>query len=156
MSDILFRLYFIFTNFFKTEIVFWVFLFKSMRGEWRGYSCSKKIWEGFKVKCIRSPGWKQMETHRTLRNGPILNQLSILYHRQSRTKMCNRHIQKHHHKHYTWQLSKLWHQLFQRFHSRNQPHHYLTTKWIISPQKVYTSIGQPNPKSKHHHHLSCW
>ena len=49
MCDILFGLNFIFMNFFKTETVFWVFLFKSM---WRGYSCSRKIWEGFKVKCI--------------------------------------------------------------------------------------------------------
>ena len=45
MCDILFGLYFIFRN-FKTETVFWVFLFKSMWREWRVYSCSRKSWGG--------------------------------------------------------------------------------------------------------------
>ena len=65
------------------------------------------------------------------------NQLSILLHpnESPRTKICNRQIQKHHQK-----LLKLQHWLFQRFHPRNRPHRYLTTKWIITYIYIYIYI----------------
>ena len=40
----------------------------------------------------------------------------------------------------------------------NHLHRYLTTKWIIIPQKAYTGIVQPNPKPEHHYlsHRQEW